>query len=118
MKKGKEEKQVKCRVLKKAGKKVKAVKTAALTIMMTTMLSVNAYAAGGADVMTGINNFKTFFLSVISVIGIIFTAKSVMDFSSALRNQDGGSLPSAVLGIIGGLITAFIGGILAILGLS
>lgn len=106
------------RVLKKAGKRVKAVKVVALTIMMTAMLSVNAYAAGGADVMAGINNFKTFFLSIISVIGVIFTAKSVMDFSSALKNQDGGSLPSAVLGIIGGLLTAFIGGILAILGLS
>ena len=79
-------------------------------------VSSPVYAAD--QITTGLNNLKSLVLSVVAVIGIIMVVKNVMEFSSAYQQQDSSGMNSALKGIVGGLMMAFVGAILGLLGVS
>lgn len=69
-------------------------------------------------VTTGLTSLKTLIISVIGIIGVIYAAKSVMEFASAYQQSDSSGMNSAAKGIAGGLMMASISTILTFIGIS
>ena len=61
-------------------------------------------------------NLKDLVINVVTGIGVIIIVKNVMEFASAYQQQDSSSMNSGLKGIVGGLMMAFVGTVLTILG--
>ncbi len=79
-------------------------------------ISSPVYASN--QITSGLNNLKDLVLTVVAVIGIIMVAKNVMEFASAYQQQDSSGMNSALKGIVGGLMMAFVGAVLTLLGVA
>lgn len=84
--------------------------------MMQTNMMVCHASAKSNKVTSGLNNLKTLVLAIIGTVGIIYLAKSVMEFASAYQQSDSSGMNSAAKGIAGGLMMAAISSIIGILG--
>lgn len=87
-----------------------------MALYFILFVSSPVYAAD--QITTGLNNLKSLVLSVVAVIGIIMVVKNVMEFASAYQQQDSSGMNSALKGIVGGLMMAFVGAVLGLLGVS
>jgi len=68
-----------------------------------------------ADVTSGLDSIKAIVLAIIGSIGVIYLAKSVLEFASAYQQSDSSGMNNALKGIAGGLMMAGISTIIGIL---
>lgn len=85
-------------------------------IMQANMMICYADTAEKNDVTNGLNTIKTLVTTVIGTIGVIYLAKSILEFASAYQQSDSSGMNSALKGIVGGLMTAGISAVLTLLG--
>lgn len=79
-------------------------------------VTVSAAAANSNTVLAPLNNLKTLLTSIVAAIGAIVIVKNIMELSSAIQNQDTAGITSALKGLAGGILMAFVGTVLTILG--
>lgn len=85
-------------------------------MMQANRMICYADTAEKNDVTDGLVTIKTLVLTVVGTIGVIYLAKSILEFASAYQQSDSSGMNSALKGIVGGLMTAGISGILTLLG--
>lgn len=88
----------------------------------TVFFPMIAFAGGAGDplaqITTGVNSVKTFFLGVVGAIGAIIFVRNASDFGAAIQDRDRNGMVSGLFGMIGGAVMALAGSILAIFGVS
>lgn len=91
--------------------------TCAISYGMMQANEMICYASASSNkVTTGLNSLKTLIISIIGIVGLIYLAKSIMEFASAYQQSDSSGMNSAAKGIAGGLMMAGISTVMAILG--
>ena len=83
--------------------------------MMICYAKKNTTSASNNSVTSGLNSLETLVTSIISAAGMIYLAKSVMEFASAYQQSDSSGMNSALKGIIGGGMMAGVSTIITIL---
>lgn len=103
---------------KKGNRLNRIVKTASGLIFAAelTFMTSPVYAAN--EIKNGMNSLKDLVLGVVTTIGIIMIVKNVLEFAGAYQQQDSSSMNSALKGIVGGLMMAFVGSVLNLLGVK
>lgn len=101
--------------------KQKAARAACLgmicaAVSLTGPVTAFAANANANAVLAPLNNLKTLLTSVVAAIGVIVIVKNIMEVSSAIQNQDTAGITSALKGLAGGILMAFVGTVLTILG--
>ncbi len=105
------------KVEQKKGNRLNRIVKAASGLIMAvelTLMTSPVYAAG--QITSGLTNLKDLVINVVTGIGVIIIVKNVMEFASAYQQQDSSSMNSGLKGIVGGLMMAFVGTVLTILG--
>lgn len=101
---------------KKGNRLNKVVKTAGGLWMAANMVLISSPVYAASQITAGLNNLKDLVITVVAGIGVIMVAKNVLEFASAYQQQDSSGMNSALKGIVGGLMMAFVGAVLTILG--
>ena len=76
-----------------------------VAIMVTSMLSVSAFAAD--DPLTVINNLSTFIFGLIRAIGLILLGFGVVQVGLSLKSHDPSQRANGFLTLAGGIIITF-----------
>ena len=76
-----------------------------VAIMVTSMLSVSAFAAD--DPLTVINNLSTFIFGLIRAIGLILLGFGVVQVGLSLKSHDPSQRANGFLTLAGGVIITF-----------
>ena len=84
----------------------------------TTPKPTTAKAKDTSVVTDGLVQLKLLVITIIGAIGVIYAAKSVMEFASAYQQSDSSGMNNAAKGIAGGLMMAGISTLLGVLGIS
>lgn len=87
-------------------------------VMQANLMICYADTAEKNDVTSGLDTIKTLVLTVIGTIGVIYLAKSILEFATAYQQSDSSGMNSALKGIVGGLMMAGITAILTLLKVS
>lgn len=69
--------------------------------MTTWVLGLN-----DTKVTSGLESVKTFFCTVVTLIGAIVVIKNVMDFATGIQDRDSSSISSGIRGMVAGGIMA------------
>ena len=88
-------------------KAVRAVKAAAIAVLMATVIFVGpalVFASGGAGVVTGINTLKDTLITIIQAVGVVVIVWGVFELGKAFTQHDSASKIQAMGPIIGGAI--------------
>lgn len=88
---------------------------AALTLTFT-VLAVPAFATGGGDPLTIVNNLSNFIFSCIRAIGIIILGWGIVQVGMSVQSHDASQRTQGFLCLFGGLLIAFAKEILALIG--
>ena len=88
-------------------KAVRAVKAAAIAVLMATVIFVGpalVFASGGAGVVTGINTLKDTLITIIQAVGVVVIVWGVFELGKAFTQHDSASKIQAMGPLIGGSI--------------
>ena len=91
--------------MKKVKKKRVAMVTYIVMVLLLTLGSVTAFAAG--DPLTVINNLSTFIFSLIRAIGLILLGFGIMQIGLSLKSHDPSQRANGFLTLAGGVIITF-----------
>lgn len=91
--------------MKKVKKKRVAMVTYIAMVLLLTLGSVTAFAAG--DPLTVINNLSTFIFSLIRAIGLILLGFGIMQIGLSLKSHDPSQRANGFLTLAGGVIITF-----------
>lgn len=88
----------------------------ALYLPMSNIAIAAAKENGKTQVLSGLDKVKTLFLGIVAAMGVIVAGYYVVEFVDAWNKNDGSGMRRAGKGVAGGLVEAFITGILAFIG--
>lgn len=91
--------------MKKVKKKRVVMVTYIAMVLLLTLGSVTAFAAG--DPLTVINNLSTFIFSLIRAIGLILLGFGIMQIGLSLKSHDPSQRANGFLTLAGGVIITF-----------
>ena len=86
-----------------------------LTVCVT-MLGTTAFATGGADPITVVNNLSDFIFSAIKAIGVIILGWGIVQVGMSIQSHDASQRSQGFLCLFGGLVIAFAKEILSAIG--
>ncbi len=100
-------------------------KIISLAMLFCTIFTVPVFANGNKNnnnvdtsaITQPINNLATLFTAIIAAIGVIVLAKGIFEVASAYNQQDTAGVSQGLKGIVSGLLMAFIGTVITIMGL-
>lgn len=98
----------------KTTRRLTAVWTA--LVLSVCLFTVPAYATGGADPLTIVNNLSDFIFSCIKAIGVIILGWGVVQVGMSIQSHDASQRSQGFLCLFGGLVIAFAKEILAAIG--
>lgn len=85
-------------------------------VLAVCLCAVPAYATGGADPLTIVNNLSDFIFSCIKAIGIIILGWGVVQVGMSIQSHDASQRSQGFLCLFGGLVIAFAKEILTTIG--
>ncbi len=85
-------------------------------VLSVCLLTVPAYATGGADPLTIVNNLSSFIFSCIKAIGVIILGWGVVQVGMSIQSHDASQRSQGFLCLFGGLVIAFAKEILTTIG--
>ena len=85
-------------------------------VLAVYLCAVPAYATGGADPLTIVNNLSDFIFSCIKAIGIIILGWGVVQVGMSIQSHDASQRSQGFLCLFGGLVIAFAKEILTTIG--
>ena len=86
-----------------------------LTLCMV-FFSTTAFATGGADPITVVNNLSDFIFSAIKAIGVIILGWGIVQVGMSIQSHDASQRSQGFLCLFGGLVIAFAKEILSAIG--
>ena len=90
--------------------------TAVLALSLCAALAVPAFAAGGSDPLTIVNNLSDFIFSIIKALGIIILGWGIVQVGMSFQSHDASQRTQGMMCVFGGLIIAFSKEILTTIG--
>ncbi len=75
--------------------------------MMCCTTTVPAFAAGGSDPLTIVNNLSDFIFSIIKALGIIILGWGIVQVGMSFQSHDASQRTQGFLCLFGGLMIAF-----------
>lgn len=88
----------------------------AALVLSICLFTVPAYATGGGDPLTIVNNLSNFIFSCIKAIGIIILGWGMVQVGMSIQSHDASQRSQGFLCLFGGLIIAFAKEILTAIG--
>ncbi|WP_300819186.1 TrbC/VirB2 family protein [uncultured Oscillibacter sp.] len=90
--------------------------SAVLVLAFCAALTVPAFAAGGSDPLTIVNNLSDFIFSIIKALGIIILGWGIVQVGMSFQSHDASQRTQGFLCLFGGLMIAFAKEILSVIG--
>ena len=90
--------------------------SAVLLLAFCAALTVPAFAAGGSDPLTIVNNLSDFIFSIIKALGIIILGWGIVQVGMSFQSHDASQRTQGFLCLFGGLMIAFAKEILGVIG--
>ncbi len=90
--------------------------SAVLLLAFCAALTVPAFAAGGSDPLTIVNNLSDFIFSIIKALGIIILGWGIVQVGMSFQSHDASQRTQGFLCLFGGLMIAFAKEILSVIG--
>ncbi len=90
--------------------------SAVLLLAFCAALTVPAFAAGGSDPLTIVNNLSEFIFSIIKALGIIILGWGIVQVGMSFQSHDASQRTQGFLCLFGGLMIAFAKEILSVIG--
>ena len=90
--------------------------SAVLILAFCAALTVPAFAAGGSDPLTIVNNLSDFIFSIIKALGIIILGWGIVQVGMSFQSHDASQRTQGFLCLFGGLMIAFAKEILGVIG--
>ena len=90
--------------------------SAVLLLAFCAALTVPAFAAGGSDPLTIVNNLSDFIFSIIKALGIIILGWGIVQVGMSFQSHDASQRTQGFLCLFGGLMIAFAKEILGTIG--
>ena len=90
--------------------------SAVLVLAFCAALTVPAFAAGGSDPLTIVNNLSEFIFSIIKALGIIILGWGIVQVGMSFQSHDASQRTQGFLCLFGGLMIAFAKEILSVIG--
>ena len=90
--------------------------SAVLVLAFCAALTVPAFAAGGSDPLTIVNNLSDFIFSIIKALGIIILGWGIVQVGMSFQSHDASQRTQGFLCLFGGLMIAFAKEILGVIG--
>ena len=90
--------------------------SAVLLLAFCAALTVPAFAAGGSDPLTIVNNLSDFIFSIIKALGIIILGWGIVQVGISIQSHDASQRTQGFLCLFGGLMIAFAKEILGVIG--
>ena len=90
--------------------------SAILLLAFCAVLTVPAFAAGGSDPLTIVNNLSDFIFSIIKALGIIILGWGIVQVGMSFQSHDASQRTQGFLCLLGGLMIAFAKEILGVIG--
>nr|WP_325223430.1 TrbC/VirB2 family protein [uncultured Oscillibacter sp.] len=90
--------------------------SAILLLAFCAVLTVPAFAAGGSDPLTIVNNLSDFIFSIIKALGIIILGWGIVQVGMSFQSHDASQRTQGFLCLFGGLMIAFAKEILGVIG--
>ena len=87
-----------------------------LVLAFCAALTVPAFAAGGSDPLTIVNNLSDFIFSIIKALGIIILGWGIVQVGMSFQSHDASQRTQGFLCLFGGLMIAFAKEILSVIG--
>ena len=81
--------------------------SAVLVLAFCAALTVPAFAAGGSDPLTIVNNLSDFIFSIIKALGIIILGWGIVQVGMSFQSHDASQRTQGFLCLFGGLMIAF-----------
>lgn len=99
---------------KTIGRRIKAMW--AMLVLCVCFFTVPAYATGGGDPLTIVNNLSDFVFSIIKAVGLIILGWGVVQVGMSIQGHDASQRSQGFLCLFGGLMIAFAKEILVAIG--
>lgn len=96
------------------GRRIKAMW--AMLVLCVCFFTVPAYATGGGDPLTIVNNLSDFVFSIIKAVGLIILGWGVVQVGMSIQGHDASQRSQGFLCLFGGLMIAFAKEILVAIG--
>lgn len=75
-------------------------------------------ATGDTSFLDPLRNLVILMETIVALVGAVLLIKNIMEYSSALKQEDDSGMARALKGIIAGILMTGIGSVLAFLGIS
>ncbi len=91
----------------KMNKKVRAVIAVLCALVVLFSFTATAYAAGGGDPLTVVNNLSDFIFAIIRAIGLILLGFGILQIGLSLKSHDPSQRANGMLTVAGGIVITF-----------